>query len=72
MNRRYNIPVHLTFGVAGFNFVRPITLIGVLVKCKSFRAVKYISSAVHTVHELTTVSAVTKSEVTILVGAVSC
>lgn len=63
---------HLTFCVTGFNLVRPVTAVGVLVESKSFRAVEHISSAVHTVHELSAVSAVTKPEVAILVGTVAC
>jgi len=67
---KIHIPGNLTFCIAGFNFVRPVTLVGVLVEGESFRTVEHISSAVHTIHELPTVSAVTKPEVTILVGAV--
>jgi hypothetical protein len=62
----------LTFCVTGFNLVRPVTAIGVLVEGKSFRTIEHISSAVHTVHKLSTISAVTKPEVAILVGAVAC
>jgi hypothetical protein len=68
----YNISGHLTFGIAGINFVRPVTLVGVLVEGESFRTVEHIPSAVHTIHELPTVSVVTKPEIAILVGAVPC
>jgi hypothetical protein len=55
---------NLTFGIAGWDLIGPITLQGLLVEGESFWTVEDITTAVGTVQELPAIVFISKSEVT--------